>query len=93
MQLSYSLNLSWQIVDDILYIVDERDLSTYTLEEVGKDFWLLIGRFHDFEEILKALLQDYEGVDEKILRKDVTSLLDLLIEQGFINIEIMKCEF
>ena len=84
MRLTYTFNVSWQVILDTLYIRDERDSFIYALDNVGKDFWLLIGKFHDYRVIKSALLTDY-NVEEKILDEDLTKLTELLISKGFIN--------
>ncbi len=83
MRLTYTFNVAWQVILDTLYLRDERNSFIYALDNVGKDFWLLIGKLHDYEAIRAELLKSYD-VEERVLDADMTGLTELLVEKGFI---------
>jgi len=82
--LSYTHNVSWQTINDVLYIVDERDSSIYSLGNAGKDFWALIGELHDYRVIMLSLLKRY-NVEEQVLNVDLLQLAEELEHMEFVN--------
>ncbi len=63
------------------------DLATGTyfgLDEVGLEIWKLISQGQGLEQIVQALLAQYE-VGEADLRRDVESLLAQLADKGLVK--------
>ena len=61
--------------------------STYFgLDEVGTRIWHLVGEHGSTEQVIAALLAEYE-VDETKVRQDVDRLIRQLLEKGLVRAE------
>ena len=59
----------------------------YFLTEVGAFIWDLLPQAQDEDEILRAVLEEYD-VDEATAREDITAFLDKLKEMAILGGEL-----
>jgi hypothetical protein len=50
---SYTENISWVSLDDIIFVFDEIENKMFVLEDIAKDFWLMIQNRISFSEIIE----------------------------------------
>lgn len=77
MNLYYSDNISWQLLDNKVYVIDEITKKIYILDRVGKDFWMLV-KNNSFEETVIILSKKY-NVSLDIIIKDLDEFKDNLL--------------
>lgn len=79
-----SLNISWQIYDDSVYIYDERNEFVSKLEDAGLLFWNCLDNSENYDEILAEIAVFYNKNTDDI--KDLLEeFVDELVEVGFIE--------
>jgi hypothetical protein len=61
----------------------------YGLDDVGTRMLTVLTTSDSIESAFEKLLDEYE-VDRELLRRDLTTLIDRLVEQGLV--EISKCQ-
>lgn len=84
MKISISKNISWQIYDNIVYILDERTDTMSILENEGFFFWKFMLENGDINYIIKNIVAIY-NISEKQARKDITSFIIELREEGLVE--------
>ena len=67
-------------------ILNFKDSAYYGLDEVGAYIWDLIQEPKTISEIEESILSKYD-VEAKICKKDLTTLLEQLKEEGLIEIK------
>lgn len=75
-EVRYATNISWQFMDEEVYIVNERNQKVYVLDNSAKDFWLAINR-HGFAEIIQDLCDQY-CLEKQIIKKDFCDFIEKL---------------
>lgn len=87
MTIKPSKNISWQIYDNAVYILDERSEHMRKIDEAGMYFWQIIKDGATFEEVLLKLLEIYA-----VTRQDLeTSLQQFIRElQEYEMVEILE---
>ncbi len=83
-----------QIADDVVFriIGNEaviQNVATrvcFNLDKVGTRMWQLISDYRSTEDVIAALLNEYD-VEEKQLRRDVDRLIQQLIAKGLVKTE------
>lgn len=81
---SIPIYISWVLINEKMYIVDERDNELYELEEVGAEimFSLINGKM--LEEILELVVRKTgQSIDE--IESMVIDFIDELEESGMIK--------
>lgn len=84
--LRYSPNISWQVLNDKIYIINEDTLDSFFLEDVSMRMWALIGRGLSVGEILKTIGREYD-VDMCTLKSDIFELIQELLENDIVLYE------
>lgn len=71
----YSKNISWQVVDDELYIFEEISGKLYLYTGIQKDFWLMISKENNLNKLIN-FIEEYYKINsneklkiEKLIRK------------------------
>ncbi|HKO96943.1 MAG TPA: PqqD family protein [Pyrinomonadaceae bacterium] len=59
----------------------------FGLDEVGTRFLTLLSEADSIQAAYDALLEEYE-VEPEVLRRDLTALLDELVEQGLVKVSV-----
>ena len=72
-----NISLSWQHIDNNVYIIDHQNNEIYKLIDVGKHIWLEIDGRKNIEQIAFTLIQIYD-VSLQELSKDIHYFLDYL---------------
>lgn len=83
MQLQYSKHISWQLLNNKVYIIDEITEKVYELENAAKDFWTSIETINSLDEIIESLSKIY-NVSKDILMRDMTIFTNNLISQKLV---------
>ena len=69
--------VAWQIYDDILYIFDDKNRETYTLDGTGLLIWKCIASGYTYEEIFKTVADAYV-MDVELIRENVVEFIEEL---------------
>jgi hypothetical protein len=79
--ITYAKYISWQKLQGVVFIIDERNEKIYSLEDISSEIWLLINKGFSNFDITVELLKKYK-VDFDQLLNDVNEFIDelLLIE-------------
>ena len=91
---SISLSDRVRVPDDVLIsnlqeesvILNLNSERYFGLDNVGTRMLSLLSESDSIEAAYEALLSEYD-VDPQVLRQDLTSLIESLIEQGLVKIE------
>jgi hypothetical protein len=59
----------------------------FGLDEVGTRFLTLLSSSESIQAAYEALLEEYD-VEPEVLRRDVTELLNSLVEQGLVEVTV-----
>jgi Coenzyme PQQ synthesis protein D (PqqD) len=77
--------LSQELNGEVVLLSMENE-TYYSLNSVGSQLWRLLPENNfSLEPAIQTLLQVY-GVDEAMLRQDVTALIDELIQEGLLAV-------
>ena len=74
-----------QEVDGEMVLLDMNSENYFGLDAVGTDIWQTMQEKETLQEVLEALLQQYE-VEEEVLKKDLLAFVEKLQESGLITI-------
>lgn len=55
------------------------------LNETGKDVWVGVQDGLNVDEIVKKMMNKYDGVEENVIRKDVIKVINVMKEHEFIT--------
>ena len=78
-------HLSWQKINAINYIVDERTGRLYELNEIASCIWDDIVEKNCFNDIIEKIAKKYQ-VDKNIVAEDATELINDFIKKEFIEV-------
>lgn len=76
-------DLEWREIDSDIVILDGRDATYLTLNGSGALLWRLLATDATREELVEALLENYE-VDHLTATADIDAFLATLSEQGLL---------
>jgi len=82
--IKFSRFISWQILNNLVYIVDERNRQLYLLDNFGKDTWLSIAETSNIDEIIDKLDEIYISSAKDSISVIVVQFIDNLREKGFV---------
>ncbi|XCP85245.1 PqqD family protein [Roseburia hominis] len=68
-KVEYAATISWQVLDDEVYIINEKNKRVYVLDNSAKDFWLAIEK-RSLDKICQALCAQY-CADADCIRADL----------------------
>ena len=86
MKVNYTETISWTKLDKFEFVFEEETDTMFRFEGILKEFWLMIDKKKDLDEILEVLYSKYE-VDQNILYEDVTKLIMSLEACGILTKE------
>ena len=66
MKVNYTETISWTKLDKLEFVFEEETDTMFRFEGILKEFWLMIDKKKDLDEILEVLYSKYE-VDQNIL--------------------------
>ncbi len=84
MKVVISKNISWQIYDNVVYILDERTDTMCKLENEGFFFWKFMLENGDDKYIAKMMASIYDISEEQAL-EDVKNFVVELREEGMLE--------
>lgn len=86
MKFEPTLNISWQEIEEKIFLVDEINDRVYCLEGVSYVIWNAIVVGKDEEQILQHILNIYE-IDIDSAQKDKREFIEEMIKLGFLRID------
>lgn len=72
----YTPNISWQLLDNEIIIVNEKNKKVYLLQNTAKDFWLAIDG-KNVDDIVSSLYREYSAEYQQ-LEKDLKEFYENL---------------
>ena len=66
MKVNYTETISWTKLDKFIFVFEEETDTMFRFEGILKEFWLMIDKKKDLDEILEVMYYKYE-VDQNIL--------------------------
>jgi hypothetical protein len=79
--------VAWQIYDNILYIFDDKNRETYTLDGTGLLVWKYIAAGLTYDEILKAVSENYI-IEVELIKQDIDDFIDELKNSNLIEVMV-----
>ncbi len=85
----YSRNISWQDINNVIYIFNEINNKMCYLEDVSRQIWLMINRKMSIESMINNLSETYnQSLD--LIQEDLLLFLQELKEMELINYGFSK---
>lgn len=85
----YSRNISWQDINNVIYIFNEINNKMCYLEDVSRQIWLMINRKMSIEIMINNLSETYnQSLD--LIQEDLLLFLQELKEMELINYGFSK---
>ena len=75
-----------QEVDGEMVLLDMESENYFGLDEVGTAIWQAMQEKETLQEVLEALLEQYE-VEEDVLERDLAEFVGKLLESGLIEVK------
>lgn len=75
-----------QEVDGEMVLLDMESENYFGLDEVGTAIWQAMQEYGTLQEVLNALLEQYD-VEAEVLENDLSSFVDKLLESGLIEVK------
>ncbi|MEA2047019.1 MAG: PqqD family protein [Campylobacterota bacterium] len=75
-----------QEVDGEMVLLDMESENYFGLDEVGTTIWQAIEEYGNLEEILRALLEQYD-VEVEVLENDLSDFVENLQKSGLVEVE------
>jgi len=86
-KITFSDTVFAQEVDGEMVLLDMNSENYFGLDEVGTSIWQAIEKYEgDLQEVLSDLLEQYD-VEEEVLKKDLRSFVDKLVENGLVEVK------
>lgn len=70
--------LSWQKIQNCVFIINEKNNTYICLEDVSADMWLELIK-NDYDTLIKSMMENYD-VDETTLYSDLSAFIERLNE-------------
>ena len=77
-------NISWQIYDDFVYIVNEITRQKIVLNNTAKEIWCGISSGLSLEENENKLLKKYD-VKQEIIHRDINKIYSDLVKRNILK--------
>jgi ornithine carbamoyltransferase len=75
-----------QEVDGEMVLLDMESENYFGLDEVGTAIWQAMQEYETLQEVLNALLEQYD-VEAEVLEKDLSDFVDKLLESGLVEVK------
>ncbi|RRS30827.1 MAG: coenzyme PQQ biosynthesis protein PqqD [Epsilonproteobacteria bacterium (ex Lamellibrachia satsuma)] len=79
-----------QEVDGEMVLLNMNNENYFGLDEMGTAIWQVMQENKTLQEVLEAILEQYE-VEAEVLEKDLLIFVDRLVKSGLIRILNDKC--
>lgn len=76
-KIRYSKNISWTLLCDEIFIFDEITNELTLLKGMLKDFWILLLKTDNFDEIITTLSTKYKNDEEEIIKEVIIKIKEL----------------
>jgi len=77
--------VSWQLIENSIYVFDERTNQLYGFDSTAKEIWTAIYMNMYVHEVINYVCSLYPNVEAEIIKYDVTTHIDNLIELELIS--------
>ena len=77
-----------QEVDGEMVLLDMESENYFGLDEVGTAIWHAIQEYDNLQEVLSALLEQYD-VEAEVLEKDLSDFVENLQKSGLVEVEAL----
>ena len=84
-KVSFSESLFAQEIDGEMVLLDMNSENYFGLDAVASDIWRILQEGKSLQETIEELLKLYD-VDEETLRKDLSTFVRQLQEQGLVTL-------
>lgn len=84
MKVFFSKHISWQRLNNTVYIIDEITKKRFLLTGVAEDIWLLIKEDYPFIDIVNTLSKKY-NVSEDVLVADTNVFIENLYNENLLT--------
>ena len=74
-----------QEVDGEMVLLDMESENYFGLDEVGTEIWQAMQEYGNLQEVLNALLEQYD-VDAEVLENDLEEFVGKLVESGLVEV-------
>lgn len=78
----YAKDISWTLLDNEVFVFNEKTDKIYVLRGMAKDFWMLISQYNDIEHIIETLSEKYPEKKTNLIKKVMQYVGDGLIIGG-----------
>jgi len=75
-----------QEVDGEMVLLDMESENYLGLDEVGTAIWQAMQEYGTLQEVLNAMLEQYD-VEEEVLEKDLSDFVEKLVESGLVEVK------
>ena len=75
-----------QEVDGEMVLLDMESENYFGLDEVGTAIWQAMQKYGTLQEVLNAMLEQYD-VEEEVLEKDLSDFVEKLVESGLVEVK------
>ena len=76
--------ITWQKLNDYVYIIDERSSHLTLIDELGMDIWLSIVKYSDTKKVIEYINSNYYVEEGKEISDMVKKFIRDLMEEGLI---------
>jgi len=85
-QITFADTVFAQEVDGEMVLLDMNSENYFGLDEVGSTIWQTMGKGKSLQEVLNALLEEYE-VESDVLEKDLIRFVNQLLDNHLIEVK------
>lgn len=85
MKITYSKNIAWQEFFGTVYIFNEISHEAFILNDLAKEFWLLISKSNDFDEICYMLSKNFSTISFEQVKSDFNEFMVDLIHNDLLH--------
>lgn len=86
-QMKINNEVSWTFNEDGIVLINAKKGKRIVLNESGKLVWQLLSQGMSVEEICNKCISMYSMTEDSLIRDDVNSLIDLLLEHNMIEVD------
>jgi len=87
-KITFAQTIFAQEVDDEMVLLDMESENYFGLDEVGTAIWHAIQEYDNLQEVLSALLEQYD-VEAEVLEKDLSDFVENLQKSGLVEVEAL----
>ncbi len=86
MKITYSKNIAWQEFFGTIYIFNEISHGTFILNDLAKEFWLIVSKENRFDEICTLLSKNVLDVSVEQIQSDFHEFVSDLIANDLLHL-------